>query len=80
MASIVPNIEDTVEANSKLLNQQPHHDKILHSEVSLQLGEEMSIQKVTTRNIGPGRILAGTYNEDPYLSSLMSNSKSTRPT
>jgi hypothetical protein len=35
-----PDIEDTVDANGKLLYQQPAHDKMPHSEVSLKLGEK----------------------------------------
>ena len=35
-ARIVPNIEDTVNANGRLLNQMPAYNQILHSEVSLQ--------------------------------------------
>ena len=70
-ACIVPNIEDTVDANGKLLNQQPAYDKILHSEVSLQLGEDMSVGKVTKRAIGPDGTVAGTYDENPYLNSMI---------
>jgi hypothetical protein len=39
----VLNIEDSVDANGKLLNQMPAYDRILHSEVSLQPGENMSV-------------------------------------
>lgn len=70
-ARTVPNIEDTVDANGKLLNQRPTYDKILHSEVSLQLGEEISVGKVTKRTIGPDGTIAGTYNENPSLNSMI---------
>jgi hypothetical protein len=70
-ARIVPDIEDMVDANGNLLNQQPAYDKILHSEVSLQLGEEMSVGKVTKRAIGPDGVTAGTYDENPYLNSMI---------
>ena len=37
---VIPDIEDTVGVNGKLLNQQPVYNKMLHSEVShLQLGD-----------------------------------------
>jgi hypothetical protein len=52
------NIEDTVDANGKLLNQQPAYDRMLQSEVSLQLGESMTTGKVMKRAIGPGGIVA----------------------
>ena len=70
-ARIVPNIEDTVDAKGKLLNQQPAYDKLLQSEVSLQLGETMSFGKVTKRAIGPDGTVAGTYDENPYLNSMI---------
>jgi hypothetical protein len=60
----VPDIEDTVDANGKLLNQQPAYDKILRSEVSLQLGENMTVGKVTKRALGPNGNVAGTYDEN----------------
>jgi hypothetical protein len=82
-ARTVPNIEDTVRANGKLLDQQPtYNDKILHSVVSLQLEQEMSVGKVTKCAISPHGSLAGTFDENQYLdlSSLMGNSESARPT
>ena len=67
----VPDIEDTVDGNGKLLNQQPAYDRILHSEVSLQLGDNMTVGKVTKRAIGPDGTVAGTYDENPYLNSMI---------
>jgi hypothetical protein len=66
----VPDIEDMVHANGKLLNQQPAYDKILHSEVSLQLGESMTVGKVTRRALGPNGTVAGTYDENPCLKTM----------
>ena len=70
-ARIVPDIQDTVDANGLLLNQQPAYDRILHSEVSLQLGEEMTVGRVTKRTIGPDGTVAGSYGENPYLNSMI---------
>jgi hypothetical protein len=67
----VPDIEDSVDANGKLLNQMPAYDKILHSEVSLQLGENMTIGRVTKRAIGPDGTVAGTYDENPCLNTMI---------
>jgi hypothetical protein len=67
----VPDIEDMVDANGKLLNQQPAYDKILHSEVSLQLGESIAVGKVTKRAIGPDGTVAGTYDENPVLNTMI---------
>jgi hypothetical protein len=60
----VPDIEDSVDANGKLLNQMPAYDRILHSEVSLQLGENK-------RAIGPDGTVAGTYDENPCLNTMI---------
>jgi hypothetical protein len=49
----------------------PAYDKILHSEVSLQLGENMTVGKVTKRAIGPDGTVAGTYDENPYLNTMI---------
>jgi hypothetical protein len=68
---IIPDIEDVVDANGKLLNQQPAYDRILHSEVSLQLGENMAVGKVTKRAIGPDGTIAGTYDENPMLNTMI---------
>ena len=56
----VPDIKDTVDDNGQLLNQQPVYDKILHSEVSLKLGENMTVGKVTKHALGPDGTVAGT--------------------
>lgn len=67
----VPDIEDTVDATGKLLNQQPAYDKILRSEVSLQIGENMTVGKVTKRALGPDGNVAGTYDENPCLNTMI---------
>ena len=66
-AYIVPYIKYIVDANGRFMNQQPTYDKILHSEVSLQLGEEMLVIKVTNFSIGLNGTIAGTYDENLYL-------------
>ena len=38
---VLPDIEDTVDTNVKLLNQQPAYDKIIKLEVYHQLGKDM---------------------------------------
>jgi hypothetical protein len=70
-ARIISNIEDAVDANGQLLNQMPAYDRILNSEVSLQTGEEMSVGKVTQRALGPDGTVAGTYDENPFLNTMI---------
>ena len=40
---IIPEIEDAVDANGKLINQQPAYDTIINAEVRLQLGDVMPL-------------------------------------
>jgi hypothetical protein len=70
-ARIVPEIEDTAGSNGGLLNQMPAYDPILHSEVSLQTGEEMSVGKVIERALGPDGTVAGPYDENPFLNTMI---------
>jgi hypothetical protein len=66
-----PNIKDTVNANGESLNQQPAHNKILQSEVSLKLGESMTVGKATKHAIGAGGTVAGTYDEILFLNTMI---------
>ena len=43
----VPEIEDMVDTNGRLLNQLPAYDRLLQAEVQMQLGEEYRTGKVT---------------------------------
>ena len=57
MAKISEDIEEAVDINGKVLNLMPAYDQILNAEVSLQLGEDMSIGKVIHRAVEmPGRV------------------------
>jgi hypothetical protein len=57
--------------NRLLLNQLPTYDKIMHSKVALQLGENMSTGKVTQRALEPDGRTAGTYDDNPILNSII---------
>ena len=70
-ARISPEIEDTVDVNGRLLNQQPAYDKILHAEVCLQKGDNMAVGKVTNRAIRPNGGVAGTYDDNPHLNTMI---------
>ena len=68
---IIPDIEDAVDANGRLLNQQPAYDKIINSEVQLQLGDDMVTGKVSRRALGPDGKVAGSYDDNPVLNSIV---------
>ena len=64
---IVPDIDYTVNTHGRLSKQQPTYDKILHSEVSIQLGEEIPVGKVTKHKIVLNSTVAGNYDENAYI-------------
>ena len=44
---IIPDIEDTVDKSGRCLNQQPAYDRLLHSEIQMQLVNETVCERVT---------------------------------
>ena len=46
VAKTIPDNEDLVDVNGRLLNQQPMYDKIINAEVQLQLREDVVVGKV----------------------------------
>ena len=64
-------VEDIVDFTGKLINQQPAYDQIINAEVQLQLGEEMVTGKVIQRAIGHYGQVTGTYDNNPYLNSII---------
>ena len=68
---VVPEIEDVVDSTGKVLDQQPAYDRIINSEVQLQLGEEFAVGKVKQRAVGPDGEVVGTYDENPMLNSIV---------
>jgi hypothetical protein len=67
----VPDIEDTTDNKGRLLNQQPAYDRLLHSEVLLQHDNKMLTAKVKQRSIGPDGVIAGEYNDNPILNTIV---------
>ena len=64
-------IEEAVDINGKVLNLMPAYDQILNAEVSLQLGEDMSIGKVIQRAVGYDGQTAGTYDDNPTNNTMI---------
>ena len=59
----------------ELINQQPIYDQIINADLQLQPGEEMVTGKVTKRTIGPDGQVTGTYDNNPYLNSIINDVK-----
>ena len=68
---VVPDVEDTVDVTGKLLNQHPAYDRIINAEVALQLEEEVTTGKVTRRALRPDGQVAGTYDDNPFLNTII---------
>ena len=64
-------VKDIVNSTGKLINQQSADDQIINTEVQLQLGEEIVTGMVTQRTIGPDGQVTGTYDNNPYLNSII---------
>ena len=67
----MPEIEEPVDATGKAINQLPAYDKLIRAEIQMQVDDEMRKGKVTKRAIGPNGTTAGTYDENPYLNTII---------
>jgi hypothetical protein len=70
-ARIIPDVEDIVDANGRLLKQQPMYDRIINAEVQLQLGNQLSLDKVVRRALRPDDVTTGSYADNPMLNSIV---------
>eukprot|EP00957_Ditylum_brightwellii_P188016 14314015-Ditylum_brightwellii.AAC.1 len=70
-AHMTPDIEDSVDATGWLLNTMPVYALLLNAEVSLQLGYEVRVEKVTQRAIGPNGTVTGTYDNNPMINTMI---------
>ena len=59
-------VEDIVDSTSKFINQQPAYDQVINA-----VGEEMVNGKVIQRTIGPDVQVTGTYDNNPFLNSII---------
>ena len=68
---LVPDVEDMVDVTGKLLNQHPAYDRIINAEVALQLEEDVTTGKVTRRALHPDGQVAGRYDDNPFLNTII---------
>ena len=66
-----PEIEDTVDATGKLINQQPAYDKLLNAEVSLPLDDTVKTGVVRCRATDINGHVVGTYDDNPFLNTML---------
>ena len=64
-------IEETVDANGRGLNQLPAYDRLLNAEVQLQHDDWVTTGKVKRRDLGPDGNMVGKYDNNPMLNSIM---------
>ena len=70
-AKETPDMNDCVNANGKLINQQPIYDLLLNAEVQLHLGKQLEPGKVVGSAVGPDGEQVGTYDLNPILNTIM---------
>eukprot|EP00957_Ditylum_brightwellii_P063583 4826828-Ditylum_brightwellii.AAC.1 len=68
---VTPDIEDGVDATRQLLNTMPAYDLLLDAEVSLQLGDNVRVGKVTHCAIGPDGTVTGMYDNNPMMNTMI---------
>ena len=64
-------IEDSVDSQGTLMNQLPAYDRLLNTEILVQAEEGHVSGKVTKRVFSPDGKVAGKYDDNPYLNSIM---------
>ena len=64
-------IEDSVDSQGTLMNQLPAYDRLLNAEMLVQAEEGQVSGKVVKRVFGPDGKVAGKYDNNPYLNSIM---------
>ena len=67
----IPETEDVVDANGRLICQQPAYDRLLNAEVQLQLGEKVQSARVLQRSVGPDGTIERSYDNNPLLNSMI---------
>ena len=60
-----------METNGRLTNQQPAYEWLIKSEVILQLVNDIQASKVIHRSIEPDVTVAGEYDDNPMLNSMI---------
>ena len=66
----IPDIEDSVDSSRCLLNQLLAYDRLLNTEVQLQLDDEIATGKVVHQVLGPEGIVVGKYDDNSILNSM----------
>ena len=64
-------IEDSVDSQGTLLNQLPAYDSLLNAEIMVQVEEGQVSGKVIKRAFSLDGKVAGKYDDNPYLNSIM---------
>ena len=66
-----PEIEDTVDATGRLLNQSPAYDRMINAGVQMQLDDASVGGRVKRRSLGPDGQTTGKYDTNPYHYSIL---------
>eukprot|EP00957_Ditylum_brightwellii_P015290 1151887-Ditylum_brightwellii.AAC.1 len=64
-------MEETVDANSTLIDQQLAYNKIINAKVQLHHQDHITTGKVKRRALGADGRTTGSYHDNPMLSSAV---------
>ena len=70
-AKPIPDIEETVDTNGRVLNQLPAYDRLLNAEVQLQHDDWVTTGMVKRRALGLDGNMVGKYDNNPMLNLIM---------
>ena len=71
IAITIPENEDAIDANGRLINQQQAYDKIINSEVQLPIGDGISLVKLKQISVAPDVTTTVEYSDNPFMNSIV---------
>eukprot|EP00957_Ditylum_brightwellii_P053513 4055468-Ditylum_brightwellii.AAC.1 len=71
IARLLPEMEETVDANGTLIDQQLAYNKIINAQVQLHHQDHITKGKVKMGVLGPDGRIAGSYHDKPMLNSTV---------
>ena len=68
---VILEIEDSIDIKGRLLNQQPAYDRLINTEVQMQIRDGIQTGKVVQRSVDPEGHLIGQHDDNSMLNSLL---------
>ena len=68
---MIADIKDSVDANGRLIYQQPNYNKTINSDIALQLDEKFVTSRVKRRAVGPKGKVVRRYYSKPMMNHMI---------